>query len=282
MVGRFQTVNVDARVLPGRPADYIGTPVGQPEFIALMENPDVIVAVMNDPAPLPTTEAREGYYGPNHLEFWLSGLRDTRKVMEASGLFRDSAPIILDFGGASGRVVRHMAREMPNAQIYLCDINREHIALVKATLGDRVTAFPIVSAGAHLPFRDNFLEIVTAFSVFTHFWDDDLTWLLEMQRTLKPGGLAYVTIHDSESWRRIPNLFLRDLCFSNEDFRLYHEAHPELTERVVHFYNEADDYNCNTFHPESYIHGTWGKLFDVLSITPAAHDHQAAVLMRKR
>ena len=30
----------------------------------------------NDPSPIPKTEHREGYYGPNHFNYWASGLRD--------------------------------------------------------------------------------------------------------------------------------------------------------------------------------------------------------------
>ncbi len=33
-------------------------------------------ALERDDAPLPATEDREGYYGPNHYSYWVSGLLD--------------------------------------------------------------------------------------------------------------------------------------------------------------------------------------------------------------
>jgi hypothetical protein len=82
-----------------------------------------MLQIFGDQMPLPTTEAREGYYGDRHIEYWLSGLRDMRKVITATGLDRLEIPRLLDFGGASGRVIRHFPAWRAAAELYVCDIN---------------------------------------------------------------------------------------------------------------------------------------------------------------
>jgi SAM-dependent methyltransferase len=272
----FRIDSCDHLLLTGTPGDYLDTAVLDAEHRALLGERQVMLQILRDETPLPTTAAREGYFGDRHVEYWLSGLRDMRKVVGATGLDRVAALRILDFGGASGRVIRHFRGWTPDSKLYLSDINPQHVVLVQHMFGGVVT-------GLHnhglptLPFPDDYLDCVMAFSVFTHIDADDTAWLIELRRIVKPGGHLYITIHDQATWRILPQTVLAELSLSDDDFRAYHAANPELRGRAVHIYNDAADYGCNVFLGEDYIARIWAPLFRQYSITPLAHDHQAAV-----
>src|SRR5215467_2678411 len=106
MSGSFAVEDITDRVLPGRVADYLDTPVLGEENLALLANREVLLEAMRDEAALPTTQAREGYYDERHLEYWLSGYRDALRAVMTACLADKPAPRVLDFGGASGRVLR--------------------------------------------------------------------------------------------------------------------------------------------------------------------------------
>jgi SAM-dependent methyltransferase len=269
----------DQLLLPGKPADYLDTAILDAENRALLGEREVMLQILRDETPIPTTAAREDYFDDRHVEYWLSGLRDMRKVVAATGLERVEAPRLLDFGGASGRVIRHFRRWKPDAELYLSDINPKHVRLIQHMFGKSVT-------GLHnhglptLPFPDDYLDCVVAFSVFTHIDADDTAWLMELRRIVKPGGYLYVTIHDQATWKILPQTVLARLSLSNDDFRTYHVANPDLRGRVVHNYNDKADYNCNVFLGEDYLRCIWAPMFKGYSILPLAHDHQTAVTFK--
>lgn len=266
-------------MLPGKVPDYRATAVAAAYHQELLARSDIQAAIDADEAPLPTTEAREGYYGDQHLEFWLSGARDAEVVL--SHVPQD-VRAVLDFGGASGRVARHFARLAPAADVYLSDLNPRHVDFVNAAFAPRVLAILNHGTTPNLPFPDNSLDLITAFSVFTHISTQSIAWLMELRRILRPGGTLYATMHEDETWKALKTHWLGQICFSNPEFKQYYEEHPVLEEPVVHRYHEGADYNCNVFAPATYIKRIWGSLFEVESIVPFAHSHQAAVVMRKR
>ena len=63
------------------------------------------------------------------------------------------------------------------------------------------TAFP------SLPLSDQYFDLVTAYSVFTHINETEISWLLELRRILKIGGIACITIHNDDFWLRMPDGF---------------------------------------------------------------------------
>lgn len=279
MSGVFATEDITAWVLPGRVSDYLDTPVLSEENLALLGKREVLLEAMRDEAALPTTNAREGYYDDRHMEYWLSGYRDALRAVEAASLADKQAPRVLDFGGASGRVLRHMRYLCREPELYLCEISLRHVELVRGLFGGTIRA--LHNRGTpHLPFPDAFFDCATAYSVFTHIYDDDSAWLLELRRITKPGGTLYVTIHDEETWRMLPDLYLSQLTFSNEDFKNYYAQHQELKGKVAHFYNDVPDYNCNVFVSSHYVEQFWAPLFAGLEIKSRVHDHQAGVVLK--
>jgi SAM-dependent methyltransferase len=283
MAGRFAVDDYRHLLLPGLPADYLDTKVVSAENRELLARRDVMLTILRDRTPLPTTEAREGYYGDRHIEFWLSGYRDVRKVVAATGLDRNPAARLLDFGGASGRIVRHVRTWCRHAELYLCDINPQHVGLVRTLFGNSVRALHNHGVPS-LPFPDGWFDCVVAFSVFTHSQADDTAWLLELRRIVKRGGYIYLTVHDNATWEALPSTHLGDFCLGDEEFRSYHQENSILYGRVTHFYDvpgpPAYEYNCNIFVGLDYIEKYWAPMFAGFSIAPLAHEYQSGLVFQ--
>jgi SAM-dependent methyltransferase len=278
MNGTFRHEDWSSMLLPGVPADYLDTPVLDPEHRALLARRDVMIDILSDTVPLPTTEAREGYFDDRHIEYWLSGRRDAGKVMAAARLGRTAR--VLDFGGASGRVIRHFRQMLPETELFLSDINPLHIGLTGQMFDGTVHALHNRGIPS-LPFPDGYLDCVMAFSVFTHIDVDDIAWLLELRRVVKAAGHIYITIHDQATWTRLPDTVIAPMSFANEEFRAHHASHPQLSGRKVHIYNEqADVYHCNVFLGADYIERRWVPLFSSHQLAPLAHDHQTGLVFQ--
>jgi SAM-dependent methyltransferase len=238
--------------------------------------------VAKDSAPLPSAEDREGYYGANHFNYWASGLVDYAII---TGWLRDrniSFQDYMDMGCASGRVLRHFAAQSPDVRVLGCDINRRHVDWCAAYLPSSVSVFQNTSL-PHLPLQDQSLDLVTAFSVFTHVESFDTSWMMELQRILRPGGIAWVTIHGDRTWREINEAWpLYTPLTTHPDYPRY-EGSVELPEdRLVFRWVSEASYSANVFYRYDYIRRVWGRFFDVVDIFPASPIYQDVVVLRRR
>lgn len=268
-----------ADALDGSVFDHINTPIYDEALRQRFAQREVLMQMMADPSPLPTTEAREGYFGPRHIEYWLSGHRDAQRVVDATGLAGRLAARILDFGGATGRVIRHMHHWAPKAELVLTDINPRHVAVVQSLFGGRIAALRNQGVPS-LPFPDAYFDVAMAFSVFTHIDVDDTAWLWELRRCIRPGGFLYLTVHDEATWARLGELVPMNASFGAPDLVALHDRTPTLSGKVAHYYNNAADYNCNVFVARDHIARVWGTLFASHQVTSEVHDHQAAVVFQ--
>jgi SAM-dependent methyltransferase len=141
------------------------------------------------------------------------------------------------------------------------------------------TTFP------HLPFEDNFFDLVYAGSVFTHIADLAESVALELRRILRPGGRLYITIHDEHTMELIErnpeaNSFLDDLLkefsshspFSSSDF---------LMLAINRTPGPGARGQAQVFYHSEFILRHWGSLLKVVSIHPEAYGSQSAVVMEK-
>jgi SAM-dependent methyltransferase len=238
------------------------------------------VAVRNDQAPLPSTEAREGYYGADHFAFWASGLRDYCEIAQWCETHGQPLTAALDIGCATGRVLRAFDAQ-GGVRAFGCDINRRHVDWMAANLPPRITVFQNTSIPA-LPLPDASVDLVTAFSVFTHVEAFDTTWLAEVRRVLKPGGIAWLTIHGDRVWQEV-----------TPDWPLWHglAGHPEFRQdrasatlprpRTVYRWHGDRSYSANVFYRYDYIRAVWGRLMELVEIRPALPRYQDVVILRK-
>lgn len=200
MVLSFNRRTREATARVGFPGDFADTFASSPYQLEL--TPEIISnALPKDAAPLPPAELRENYHGERHGDYWLSGLSDFERVMRD---WRDLYPArelrsILEFGSSSGRVLRHFSAQFSASRCYGCDLGISTVEWIIENLNPNVVAFQNTLV-PHLPLPDQSMDIICAFSVFTHIDTYELAWLSEMARILKPEGLAFFTIASDEAW----------------------------------------------------------------------------------
>lgn len=286
-------VGPESRVLP--PADEhprkdVWTPLKD------LQLPDSLDALAKrDTWALPTLEARELYHGERHFDYWASGLADAFRMAKVFGTWAlpssqlgGKGSCVLDLGCASGRVVRHFAAQMPDVEVWGADINRAHVEWVLANLSPRIKAFQC-SALPHLPLSDGQFSMISAFSVFTHIEELELAWLLEVRRCLKPGGIAYITLHTDHTWQRLgPNVpvwnMIQECKDQHPDLDLSASAFkdtPMPRPRILFDHRSRALYNVNIFHRTDYIESVWGRFFDVCEFLRSASGYQDVVVLRK-
>lgn len=242
--------------------------------------------ISRDPWPLPCTAEREGYHGERHYDYWLSGLKDYLSIKYTLGrhsvLLPQAGPI-LDFGCASGRVLRHLLCNVPEVDIWGADIDIRLIDWILKYLGDKPRVFHSTVL-PFLPVEDNFFGLVYALSVFTHIDELELAWLCELRRILRPGGIAYLSVHTDHTWGILgPNHMLYYALVEQPDFHLTQESFraPMPSERLA-FKWPGQVNIASMFFSADYIRRTWGRFLDVVEIIPEGSDYQDVVVLRKR
>ena len=251
---------------------------------------------VQDSYPIPLPVDREGY-GTVHSSpyFWASGYCDWLNVqtaMERHLKPRDGQPIrLLDFGCATCRFLRHPAVfGGEKYDVWGCDFAVENINWNKRHFPDSIKTF-LNNANPHLPFPDNYFDVITAFSVFTHIDQFEDAWLLELRRITQPDGLLYLTAQNDAMWNcylespyLLEHLSRANKIDSNEihvDEALFQSPMPES--RLVFRMSQSEVYNCNVWHSNDYLRAQWGRYFTIHHICDRAHNNwQSPVLLSPR
>lgn len=246
-------------------------------------------AMEKDKFPIPIADDRENYHIGNDLEYWISGYNDfllIEKLAETYGSPITTNSKVLEFGCASGRVLRHFMAQRSGIKLWGCDLKLRHIEWVRQHLGKDCrllhnTTFP------YIPIPDCTLDVFFAYSVFTHIDDFELLWLSEINRCLKTNGLAIVTIHSSNTWVNVPNLPLFEKYSSLQRHIKDFEITRELFEgglpdqKTVLWWDSAANYNCDVYYSTQYIKNEWGRYFEIAAVLDSMHGYQDVVVLRK-
>lgn len=239
-------------------------------------------ALKKDNFPLPSTKDREGYYGTHHFSYWASGFRDARLLRECCQRLGVPLNDYFDFGCASGRVLRHFATKLASVNVTGCDINRNHVDWVAQNLPSSVSVFQNHSIPT-LPLPDNSQDLVSAFSVFTHIEAFETTWLMEIRRILRSGGIAWITIHTEHTWKEMaPGWPLYQALNKLPEFSKYAAARDQLpSERLVFRWHDNRSYSSNVFYSQNYIRRTWGRIFTITEEHRRCPGFQDVVVLQK-
>ena len=268
---------------PALPASFIGFDLHSHSWIfdaaQVRLDPDEIrAALQRDCAPIPATSNREGYFGDQHLAFWLHGFKDFKKLTAIAESYGIRSGSYYDFGGATGRVFRHFYFQSKEWQVSSSDFKIAHVDWNLANYPSEILVFQNMYF-PFLPIEDRTFDLISAMSVFTHIDETETSWLLELRRIMKPGAIAIVTVHNDDTWLNLP-LELRSVV---ETYSPELAAMPSLPRgRSVSSWRVDDPYRCNTFHSNDYIRTQWSRIFDIKEILPLAFDAQAAVVLQKR
>jgi len=98
----------------------------------------------------------------------------------------------------NSRVLRYFEPHTKENKVWGCDINSQIISWCIEHLSPPFNYF-VNTTQPHLPFKDGHFDLIYAYSIFTHIDDLFFSWILELKRNIKSGGLLYLTIHDENS-----------------------------------------------------------------------------------
>jgi SAM-dependent methyltransferase len=162
---------------------------------------------------------------------------------------------ILDFGCGSGRIVRWFGDVTPRSRLFGCDINSEAIQWCKQNIQfcDFIHSNPVPP----LPYTDHSFDLIYGISVVTHLDEGlQLSWLDELRRLIKPGGVILLSVHGED---KAPT----DL---NPEERQQYDAAGFLYKRATEMTSVEGlpDFYQVAFHSTGYIERVWSQYFDVL------------------
>jgi ubiquinone/menaquinone biosynthesis C-methylase UbiE len=232
--------------------------------------------------PIPPKNLFLGY--SNDPEKYLAaGERDVEtlfEIIETAGRTVPEQAAILDFGCGSGRMVRWIPKHRQNAKVFATDIDGNNITWCRANLRPEITCM-VNTTVPHLPFEDRTLDLIYSGSVFTHIEDTTESWLAELRRILKPGGLFYVTIHDHSTIEIWENEWKN----SNASLRFKTQQEEADYNRFVKSdfgFFTLNRWNASqVFYNINYFKEMVAPFFEVVSVTERAYGKQTGVLLAK-
>ena len=225
--------------------------------------------------PVPSMHLWEGYAStPEEYQGAKHEMATMMAILSKAGASPQELTKVLDFGCAAGRMLRFYPHRERTSELWGVDINSVE---PRAPL-----FFATTTTAPHLPFEDGYFDLIYSGSVFTHISDLADAWLLELRRIVRKGGYLYITIHD----RRTVDVLLtkyKDHPLFTEFvglIRSFCERTGVRSQNYAYFTILADPIS-QEFYNEDYLVRKWSQWAKVLSITPEAHYHQAALVLQK-
>ena len=243
--------------------------------------------VAKDTLPIPVPTDRESYFPGFDEKYWLFGLADYLKVMQVAAKYDVQPKSVLDFGCASGRVLRHFAAQTNIKNIWGSDINRRHIRWLYEHMPMHVR--PVFNhCIPSLPIPDASIDVITAFSVFTHIDTFEIHWLAELSRILSDGGICYLTVHNEATWELLAgeennpkNRLLQSIIGIDPKVRDQLNK-PMPGDRLVYRFADQGPYRAQVFLSNRHLETVWGRFFSIEEIIPGHHQRQTVVVLKKR
>lgn len=229
---------------------------------------------------LPDSGRRFRVHGSSDLSgFILEGCSAAAKIVQTlEGLDLAGRPAgeadVLDWGCGCGRVSRWLTDRF--GSLSGCDIDADNAgwcAQYFATGGRWLSC----ALQPPLPFEMESFDAIFGISVFTHLSEQaQFTWLEELRRILRPGGLCMVTVHGLASAARFA---LPDPAWSHWLNEGFFDLGPSEDLRAV--FGDHDHYR-GSLHTERYVRERWSEVMTVEGYYPSViGNHQDVVLLRK-
>jgi len=257
------------------------------ELLELYGKKTLYSYIQKDTYPIPSADDREGYSPNNDMQYWLSGLSDYLKITEIAAKYEIKANTLFDFGCASARVLRHFACHSNIPELWGSDINARHIRWLYNFMPQNIRPVSNHSIPA-LPVRDNSMDIITGFSVFTHLDTFETCWLAELDRILADKGICYLTVQNEDTWKELckqvdnPKNRLIQTMLKNDPETRNKLQLPLPDKRSVYRFTQSGSYRAQVFHSNNYIKQVWGRFFEIKEILPCHHNLQSVVILQKR
>lgn len=226
---------------------------------------------------VPPEHLRFGYGGDasGYLDGGRSDAASLFQLLEKNGRAFRNPGSILDFGCGVGRVTRWVKDFTSSAEIWGVDIDAIRISWAKNVLASRAH-FAMTTKIPHLPFEDRTFDLAFAFSVFSHIDDLADAWLLELNRVVKPGGSAIITIMDNSTIDLMQNVY-NDHALPQ---RLTGYA-PFYENRDFSMFSISRDSNPDVWYDTDYFLDSARRSFEIVDVVPGFHGWQTGVLLIK-
>jgi ubiquinone/menaquinone biosynthesis C-methylase UbiE len=229
--------------------------------------------------PVPPPQLWLGY-GSCQEEYLESGRLDVERMRatlsSAGEILSKSGVKVLDLGCGGGRMIRHFRHLAESGEVWGLDISAPHINWLKTHLTPPFH-FAVNTTAPHLPFPDEYFDLVYCGSLFTHIDDLAEAWFLETRRVLAFDGILFCTIHDEHALA-----ILREPGCVHPLSRLVTD-HPALGELgagadIVVIGHDTDS---NVFYSEAYLRTFFAGVFDIVTVVPKAYGYQTAWVLRR-
>jgi SAM-dependent methyltransferase len=203
--------------------------------------------------PVPPARLRVLVNGIPDLQWFLASGKAQTDYLHAllvdHGQPLEEMDAILEFGCGCGRMIRWWLPQAPATQVHGCDYNRELVRWCQENL-------PFASVTGNdlrppLSYADASFDFVYAFSVFTHLSVElARSWLAELRRVTRPGGVIWFTIHSDSYRERLPA----------EQRRQFDAG------QAVVWFPEIEGTNlCASYWPAAFVSELLGDEFEVLA-----------------
>jgi SAM-dependent methyltransferase len=200
------------------------------------------------PLPPPKLRARVGQ--SSRKIFRSVGVEGSRQIRDAFLRTRSAGrayPDWLDFGCGCGRIARYVGPLAEVGRLDGVDVDADLIGWAARVLPGR---FATMRPQPPLAFAPESFDVVYAISIFTHYAEaEQLAWLAELDRILRPGGLLIATTISPARVGDFAGLAAHD--------------HVRLAERGFLCVNaDSEAFNERAaFHSPEYLKAHWGGRF---------------------
>ena len=229
--------------------------------------------------PVPPPDFFEGYgeTAKEYIESSRDHFENMYQIITRAGFSPTSQTKVLDFGCASGRLLRRFNETEPKIHGYGVDINARYILWCQQNL--KPFHFSTCTTHPHLPFEDSTFDLVYSGSVFTHISDLADAWFLELKRIVKPGGLLYLTVHDEAAIDALkndhPDFFLTKMVQAFDDKN-------QITNQAFKMFTlRRSPRDAMVFYHSEYLKERWGSEVQWVSHHKKAYGYQSAVVLKK-
>ncbi len=230
--------------------------------------------------PMPPEELRWRATGERDTGAFLQSGSNDATFLDKEALGRDGKSLknfdtILDLGCGCGRLTRWLRPLAdPWATIHGADTDQAAIAWCKANITDAI--FTLHGEHPPLPFADNSIDLVLAYSTFTHLdAESQLRWLAELQRILRPGGYLVAAFQYRRGIGMIRDQTVRD------------RVHDDVARSGVAFVtSQASESGAGhrrgmAYHAPEYVRRQWGSYFEVRHILATGTEEIAVLRARE-
>lgn len=236
-----------------------------------------------DELPVPPQHLWEGW-GPTAEDYLSSGRKDIQsmlRILENAGENPAGFRAVLDLGCAAGRMLRFFPFAGKESERWGVDIKAKHISWCQLNLSPPFR-FATTTTMPHLPFEDNYFDLVYCGSVFTHMSELADAWLLELLRILRRGGYAYITVHDKNALKILMGEYRHrkdHASLVNALLRLQEQA--AVLDRKFSYFSIHTEPHTQVFYDLDYLLPKWSNFARIVSVNLEAMDYQTALLLQK-